>query len=303
MKLATTTGDFELHCNTYLERIQHVYEAGFRYIDLSLYSVKPGEELIDNDNWMETIEIIKAYAKEKGIKFVQAHGPNVNPLAGEEAYEEAVRRTTRAIEVCGQLGIPNMVVHPGWDRNATKEEWFEKNLEFFRQLFPVMEQNQVNVLHENTTSVNMSWYFPKTGAEMKEFAEYVNHPLFHACWDTGHANCEGNQYQEILDIGEELYALHINDNRGAKDEHIIPFMGTMNMDEVMHALIDSGYKGYFTFECGSALRSQMYWLGHRRTFEKDTRLANPPLCLQKELERFMYQTGKYILDTYGVFEE
>ena len=91
MKLATTTGDFELHCNTYLERIQHVYEAGFRYIDLSLYSVKPGEELIDNDNWMEIIKSIKAYAKEKGIKFVQAHGPNVNPLAGEEAYEEAIQ--------------------------------------------------------------------------------------------------------------------------------------------------------------------------------------------------------------------
>ena len=25
--------------------------------------------------------------------------------------------------------------------------------------------------------------------------------------------------------------------------------------------------------------------------------------LQKELERFMYKTGKYILETYGVFEE
>jgi sugar phosphate isomerase/epimerase len=303
VKLATTTGDFDRYCDTYLERIQHIYEAGFRYIDLSLYTVKPGEELIDNDNWMQTVESIKAYADEKGMQFVQAHGPNVNPLAGDEAFEEAVRRTVRAIEVCGQLGIPNIVVHPGWDKNATKEEWFEKNREFFTQLFPVMEANQVNVLHENTTSVNMSWYFPKTGADMKEFAKFVNHPLFHACWDTGHANCEGNQYQEILDIGEELYALHINDNRGSQDEHIIPFMGTVNMDEIMHALLDMGYNGYFTFECGAALRSQKYWLGHRKSFEQDMRLANPPLCLQKEMEKFMYQTGKYILDTYEVFEE
>ena len=166
-----------------------------------------------------------------------------------------------------------------------------------------MEKNQVNVLHENTTSVNMSWYFPKTGAEMKEFAKYIDHPLFHACWDTGHANCEGNQYQEIMDIGEELYAVHINDNRGFQDEHIIPFMGTVNMDEVMHALLDVGYKGYFTLESGSSLRSSNYWLGHRKAFEQDNRLANPPLYLQKELERFMYKTGKYILETYGVFEE
>lgn len=303
MKLATTTGDFSQYCNTYLERIQHVHEAGFRYVDLSMYNVRPGEELIDNDNWLDTVKIIKEYACKHSITFVQSHGPNVNPLAGDEEFEIAVRRATRAIEVCGQLEIPSMVIHPGWDRSISKEEWFEKNRDFFRILFPVMEENQVNVLHENTTSVNMSWYFPKTGAEMKEFAEYVNHPLFHACWDTGHANCEGNQYQEILDIGKELYALHVNDNRGMQDEHLIPFMGTMNMDEVMHALIDMGYKGYFTFECSSALRSQKYWLGHRRSFEKDQRLVNPPLCLQKELEKFMYQTGKYILESYGVFED
>jgi hypothetical protein len=71
----------------------------------------------------------------------------------------------------------------------------------------------------------------------------------------------------------------------------------------MHALLDVGYKGYFTLECDSALRSSNYWLGHRRAFDKDTRLAEPPLCLRKEMERFMYLTGKYILEAYGVFEE
>lgn len=303
MKLVTSTGDFDKYCSTYLERIQHLYEAGFRYIDLSMYTVGAEEELIDNDNWMQTVDNIAVYATEHGIEFLQAHSPDTNPLAGEEAFEIAVRRTMRSIEVCGQLGIPNIVVHPGWDVNATKEEWFEKNRTFFRALIPAMEQNHVNVLHENTTNANMPWYFPKTGAEMKEFAKFVDHPLFHACWDTGHANCEGNQYQEILDIGEELYAVHINDNRGAQDEHIIPFMGTMNMDEVMHALIDVGYKGPFTLEAGSSLRPHQYWLGNRRDFEKDNRLANPPLFLQKQLERFMYLAGKYILETYGAFEE
>ena len=45
MKLATTTGDFGQYCSTYLERIQHVHEAGFRYIDLSMYDVRPGDEI------------------------------------------------------------------------------------------------------------------------------------------------------------------------------------------------------------------------------------------------------------------
>lgn len=303
MKLVTTTGDFDRYCDTYLERIQCVCEAGFRYVDLSMYTIGKQEELIDNDNWMDTVEKIKSYARDKDIRFLQAHGPSDNPLSSKEAFRTAVRRMIRAIKVCGQLEIPNIVIHPGYDVNATKEEWFEKNKLFFQELFPAMEDNQVHVLHENTTSANMPWYFAKTGAQMREFAKYVNHPMFHACWDTGHANCEGNQYQEIMDIGDELYAVHINDNRGMQDEHIIPFMGTMNMDEVMNALIDVGYTGAFTLESGSALRMNQYWLGNRRTFEPDVRLADPPLCLQKELEKFMYQTGKYILEAYGLFEE
>lgn len=303
MKLVTTTGDFDKYCDTYLERIQCVYEAGFRYMDLSLYSVGEDEELIDNENWMNAIRQIKEYAAEHDIHFLQAHSPNTNALAGKEGFEIAVRRTIRAIEVCGQLNIPNLVVHAGWNADATREEWFEKNREFYSALFPAMEENTVNVLHENTTKVNMPWYYPKTGAEMKEFAKYVNHPLFHACWDTGHANIEGSQYQEIMDIGEELYAVHINDNRGTQDEHIIPFMGTLNMDEIMHALKDVGFKGAFTFESGSALSPHRYWLGNRKDFAKDKRLENPPLYLQKELEKFLYKTGRYILEAYNEFEE
>ena len=166
-----------------------------------------------------------------------------------------------------------------------------------------MEANNVNVLHENTTSANMPWYFPKTGADMREFSEYVDHPRFHSCWDTGHANIEGPQYQQILDLGDDLYALHINDTRGNQDEHIIPFFGTMNMDEILHALQDINYQGTFTLESGSTLRPQKYWLGNRHSFDADKRLAEPPLHLQQELERFMYHVGQYILNTYGIFEE
>lgn len=302
MKLATTTGDFDLYSDDYLEKVQLVQEAGFRYIDLSLYTVRENDPLIIADNWRETAEKLKCYTKEHGLQFVQSHAPNTNALGGEKEWEKAVKQTIRAVEVCGYLGIPNLVVHSGWDKEATKEEWFERNKAFFSQLFPAMEANKVNVLHENTTSANMPWYYPKTGADMREFSQYVNHPYFHSCWDTGHANIEGPQYQQILDLGDDLYALHINDNRGKQDEHIIPFLGTMNMDEILNALKAIEYQGIFTLESGSSLRPQKYWLGNRYPYEEVQKLANPPLKLQKELERFMYHVGEYILTTYGMFE-
>lgn len=218
------------------------------------------------------------------------------------AYDTLVEQNIQCIKICSLLGIPNMVVHPGWSREWTKEEWQKNNKEFFDKLLVVAEEYKVNILHENTTNANMPWYFPKTGADMREFSEFVNHPKFHSCWDTGHGNIEGNQYDEIMTIGEDLYAVHINDNRGECDEHMIPFMGTVNMGEIMNALKDSGYKGVFTFESGSTLRKAQSWFGNRREFKRDERLLHPTLKMQKTMEKFMYEVGEYILTSYDEYE-
>ena len=304
MILATTTGDFDKYASDYLERIRYVAEAGFRYLDLSLYTVTEEDPLFGPD-WRAYAEKIKEYAAEKGLTFVQAHSPSTNNMAGEEGYQDALWKTGRAIEICGVLGIPNMVVHAGWHAGVLERMvWYEENKQFFSELFPLMEENRVNVLCENTTKANMpNWFYLFNGKEMYDFVKYVNHPLFHACWDTGHANIEGPQYQDILDLGEELYAIHYNDNRGMADEHLIPFLGTLNHDEVLHALQEINFKGPFTLEASSSLRGYKHRLGQRHAFDRDTRLAEPPLELQQTLEKFLYQAGKYILQAYECFEE
>ena len=301
MRLATTTGDFDKYCGTYLERVKQINKAGFKYIDLNLYTVRENDELLINEDWKTAVEELLCYANENGLKFVQCHSPNTNPL-DEAQVERAVALNIRAIEVCGLLGIPTMVVHSGWDKNATKEEWFARNKAFFDRILPTAEKHNVCICHENSTRVNIGGVYPKTGAEMREFSEYVGHPLFHSCWDTGHANIEGSQYDEILTIGDDLRAVHINDNRGERDEHVIPYFGTVNMDEIMMALKEIDFKGPFTFESGSTLRPYKYWLGNRKQFEKSTKLAEPTFEMQFELEKFMYTVGKIILSAYNEFE-
>lgn len=304
MKLATTTCDFDKYLNTYQEKIDAVIEAGFRYIDLNLYTIKKDDELLISSNWQDNAKRILENTQKKGASFVQAHSPGGNPIAGDAEAQVLLDATIRSIDICGVLGIPNIVVHAGMLDGISKEQSFEINREFFRKLFPAMERNNVNVLCENSTQKNMGdKYFTNSGKDVKEFVEYVNHPLFHACWDTGHGNCEGNQYDEIVAVADDLYGVHINDNSGRGDEHILPYLGTMNMDEIMHALLDINYKGVFTFEAGSSLRPAQYWQGNRRTFEGDNRLGEPQLFMQKHLEKLMYDMGKYILESYGCFED
>jgi sugar phosphate isomerase/epimerase len=149
-------------------------------------------------------------------------------------------------------------------------------------------------------------YFINTGKDMREFIEYVGHPMIHGCCDTGHANCEGSQYDEIMAIGEELYAIHYNDNHGTKDDHVAPFLGRLNHDEIINALLDVNFKGYFTLECDSSLIHYDQWTGKRRRFEaqgRELKLSEPQLFMQRYIEAMMYDTAKWMLESYDLFEK
>lgn len=304
MKLATTTSDFDKITDSYFERVKLVVDAGFRYIDLSLYTLKEDDPLFFSDGWRTYAEELLAYTKSLGACFVQCHSPNTNNLDGDAGFADAVWKTVRAIEICGILGIENLVVHAGYSPAVTdKEEWFVENRRFYRELFPAMERCGVNVLCENTTKANMpNWYYLVTGADTREFVKFVDHPRFGACWDTGHANVEGPQYGEIVALGDALFAIHFNDNRGTCDEHLAPFMGTMSIDEVMHALLDIGFSGPLTFECESGLRPSHYWFGDRVDYATDRRFLEPTLAARMAYERYLFALGEKILTTYGVYD-
>jgi len=299
MLLATTTEDFSRFTGSHAERVLHLYEAGFRCIDLSLYKVTEGDPLF-GEAWRDAAERLLAYAEGLGMRFVQCHAPAVNCLA---APERAIALTERAIEVCGVLGIPIMVTHAGYRADADADTWRTGNLRFYRALMPVAEACGVRVLAENSAHANLKGYFLYSGADMRAFADAMDHPNFGICWDTGHANMEGAQYDEILAIGDALGAIHFHDNRGERDEHLLPFMGTMNVDEVMHALLDAGFRGPFTFEATSSLRPARFWQGNRREYPADDRMTEPTLAMQKGIERTLFTVGCEILSAYGLGEE
>lgn len=303
MKLATTTGDFAKYTPSHRERVRLVRQAGFKYIDFSFYGDNSAHSPFMQDNYLDFAGELKDLGHELGIKYVQAHCPNVNPLKFDVDFALAVECTKRSIEVSGLLGVSNAVFHTGWLPGVSKAEYFKLNMRFLERVLPAAEKAGINLCIENSTRANMGdMYYFFTGEDMAEFIEYVGHPQLKACWDTGHANIEGHQYEDIMCLGNRLTAIHFNDNHGTSDQHILPFFGTMNCDEVMHGLLDSGYKGFFTFECDSSLLFPDNWLCKRREYPKDTRLAKPTLEMQNKTEALMYSMGEHILKSYDCFE-
>ena len=57
------------------------------------------------------------------------------------------------------------------------------------------------------------------------------------------------------------------------------------------------------FEVLNALRAAKDGRQPRQIFERDTRLANPTLEMQIDMERLLYHIGKHALTAYNCFEE
>ena len=66
------------------------------------------------------------------------------------------------------------------------------------------------------------------------------------------------------------------------------------------------FKGYFTLECVWTLIKYDQITGKRNRFEKEgvsLKLSEPQLFMQQHLEKLLYDTAKWMLTQYDLFEE
>ena len=299
MKLATTTGDFHSYTHDQIECLRYIREAGFRYADYSFgkdYSTRGGVYAEDYEAYLSKVN---QATREIGIRLVQAHAPMGSPLS--EDGGRFIADNIRCVDACGVWGIPNLVIHSGYAPGLSVQETFEANKLFYAPILERAEKYGVNILVENFNKMCVpGLYWIDNATDLLGLIEYIDHPLFHAVWDAGHANLqEIPQDEELRVMGSHVKALHIQDNRGDTDSHLLPFLGTMNLDAVMNGLRDIGYNGYFTFEVGDIFTPP----NKRRPYPTNTRLAKAPLSLKRAAERYLFELGKCVLEAYDCFEE
>lgn len=299
MKLATTTGDFSPYTKSQIDSLKHIRKAGFKYADYNFGTDYARRNGVYSDNFEAYCKSVVESAKEIGITLVQSHAPMGKPFLDEDG--SFIEDNIRCINSCALMNIPHLVVHAGYAQDLTVEENFERNKQFFTPLLKEAEKYGINILVENFNKMYKEGvYWVDNATDLRALIDYIDHPLFHAVWDTGHANLqEMPQREELKKLGKHVYALHVHDNLGEKDKHMIPYFGTMNLDDVIHGLFDIGYNGYFTFEVGKVLLSAE----KRRSFKGEDKLTTPPIEIQDALESFLYSIGKTVLEKYNCFEE
>ncbi|MBQ4323672.1 MAG: sugar phosphate isomerase/epimerase [Clostridia bacterium] len=296
---------------------REVYETfratGFTCMDFEIASDMIGENPEENGASR------RALLDSCGLTVTQSHAPMPNPFRTPDSFEPALRSAEGALRFCKGAGFAHTVVHPGAREGNTRKEFFENNVKFYRSLIPTMEATGVGVLIENIGHY-MDPYFLWSAEDILELLAAVDHPLFSVCWDVGHANhfeylhVGGSPYDTFQTLGDKLTAIHAHENVGffpdprqrkRVDMHMMPYCSgysTVNWDAVLQGLKDAGYKGTFNFESNTPapLRNtpEFRYNGQVvRTLEK------VPLRVWKSVTTSLYEIGRFMLESYGLYEE
>ena len=235
------------------------YEEGFKKLKQHGYSCIDYAELANRhsdlftfseDKYRGFLTEIGASAKKQDVEITQLHGLWPTDDRTQEEREESFSYFKKEIEGAHYLGCKHVVIHPampfGWGPGGDKDFIWALNVDLFTRLAEYAEKFGVTVCVENLPfkPVEIS-----TVQSVKALVREINHPNLKVCLDTGHANVFHNDIAEdVRLLGDDLATLHIHDNKGDFDQHLIPYMGNIKWGEFLATLKEIGYQGAFTLE-------------------------------------------------------
>ena len=75
-----------------------------------------------------------------------------------------------------------------------------------------------------------------TNDDLVSFVAAYDSPAIGICYDSGHAHVTGDAAAVLTDFAPYVVTVHLHDNDGASDQHLIPGQGTIAWEPVVQAL-------------------------------------------------------------------
>ncbi len=214
---------------TPLETIDAIYKAGFKDVFIEWY----------NKDWEITQEQQLEYVQKCGLNVIFAHlgYQGINNLWIEnEAGEALVERYQKDLQICKENGIDLVCMHLTSKSEAPGPN--ETGIRRLQIIADTAKQLGIKIAFENT--------------KIKGYQEYVLNHIKNEnvgiCLDSGHLHAH---FQDELDfemLKNKIFCVHLHDNFGVKDQHLIPFEGTIDWNWLTDQLKRCNYDGPITME-------------------------------------------------------
>lgn len=191
----------------------------------------------------EAVRLLAAGLRDSGLLLHSLHSPTERDLSpGRESSiplsiseTERIRRidavdeVKRAIDVAETISFRYLVQHLGSGRQEADPRRFDAAFTSLEHLSLFAKQRGVTIAVENTPNELGS------PASLVRFVKETRLDL-RFCFDIGHAHLESGVTESFELMRDRIATTHIHDNHGEKDEHLLPFEGSIDWDAALAAL-------------------------------------------------------------------
>jgi len=187
----------------------------------------------------------------EGLRVNSVHlpfGSDLNILSSDPGLRlHAVEAHRAVIRGSVALGAGIVVLHPGREYRSDRPlgEIVNLSTELVRDLTEAAAALGLHVALENLLPAH-ALSDPRL---LREIVDAIDHPNLGFCLDAGHANLVGGVDGTMAAFAGRIKHVHIHDNHGTADEHLLPSLGSIAWDGFVDRLLATGYSGPLTLEC------------------------------------------------------
>ncbi len=188
----------------------------------------------------------RAFAEDHGVCFPQGHLWLKFDITAKGA-SASLDDLKPWLDLFNALGIRAGVLHPGGkalqDRGIAPEAIHDARTEALGAITDYLRNSGLVICLENMARM-------EDARPLLDLIGDVSVPNLGICLDTGHLNLAGgNPGHFVSQSGDLLKALHVADNEGETDQHLMPFgRGTVEWEGFVPELKRIGYQGLYNFE-------------------------------------------------------
>lgn len=155
---------------------------------------------------------------------------------------DAVDEVKRALEVAERIPFRYLVQHMGSGRQEADPRKFDAAFNSLEHLAIFAKERGVTIALENKADGLGS------PAALQQFVKETRLQGLRFCFDTGHAHIEPGVSAGFDLMRDRVVTTHLHDNHGDKDEHLLPFEGTIDWNAALAALASAPEKPALVFE-------------------------------------------------------
>ncbi|SDM93001.1 Sugar phosphate isomerase/epimerase [Fictibacillus solisalsi] len=164
-------------------------------------------------------------------------------------YERTFSILTDWIKRLADYGGTHATFHGGYAWfSEEKHECLERVAERILRLDEVAKPYGIDLLLENLIPDHLN-YCHQVASSLDEWVDLIKNTQVKACLDTGHLNLMGNELKEAVDrLGACLGALHLSENDGKTDLHLLPGDGNQFTKNAGEHLTNCQFSGPIIYE-------------------------------------------------------